>query len=142
MSWRDRQRQMIIELNEKVFSRDPLRVMRESYNSIDVVNSNYIKELKYRRNYHSKAFNNWIIEKIKYDFLINQAKIDDKIPGYICKFNDGKYIAWNLHKVKEPKWYKKSLPKTSEIKGGDRTFVDKDVGDLMLEDGVELICES
>jgi len=42
MSWRDRQRQMIVELNEKVFSRDPLRVMRESYNSIDVVNSNYI----------------------------------------------------------------------------------------------------
>ena len=72
MSWKDRQRQMIVELNEKVFSRDPLRVMRESYNSIDVVNSNYIKELKYRRNYHSKAFNNWIIEKIKYDFLINR----------------------------------------------------------------------
>ena len=80
--------------------------------------------------------------KNKIWFLNNQAKIDDKIPGYICKFNDGKYIAWNLHKVKEPKWYKKSLPKTSEIRGGDRTFVDKDVGDLMLEDGVELICES
>jgi len=43
MSWRDRQRQMIVELNEKVFSRDPLRVMRESYNSIDVVKvGNYL----------------------------------------------------------------------------------------------------
>ena len=142
MSWRERQKQMIIELNEKVFSRDPLRVIRETFSSIDVVNSNYIKELKNRENYHSKAFNNWIIEKIKYDFLVNQAKIDNKIPGYICRFNDGKYIAWNLHKVKEPKWYKKSLPKTSEIRGGDKTFVDKDVGDLMIEDGVELICES
>ena len=89
MSWRERQKQMIIELNEKVFSRDPLRVIRETFSSIDVVNSNYIKELKNRENYHSKAFNNWIIEKIKYDFLINQANIDDKIPGYICKFNDG-----------------------------------------------------
>ena len=120
MSWRERQKQMIIELNEKVFSRDPLRVIRE--------------------NYHSKAFNNWIIEKIKYDFLVNQAKIDNKIPGYICRFNDGKYIAWNLNKVKEPKWYKKPLPKNSKF--GDNTFIDKDVGDLMIEDGVELICES
>ena len=140
MSWRERQKQMIIELNEKVFSRDPLRVIRETFSSIDVVNSNYIKELKNRENYHSKAFNNWIIEKIKYDFLVNQAKIDNKIPGYICRFNDGKYIAWNLNKVKEPKWYKKSLPKNSKF--GDNTFIDKDVGDLMIEDGVELICES
>ena len=86
MSWRERQKQMIIELNEKVFSRDPLRVIRETFSSIDVVNSNYIKELKNRENYHSKAFNNWIIEKIKYDFLINQAKIDNKIPGSFILF--------------------------------------------------------
>ena len=130
---------MVEELNEKVFSKDPLRVISSALSSIDVVNSNYIKELKYREGYHSKAFDNWFIEKIKYDFLINQAKIDKKIPGYICKFNDGKYIAWNLNKVKEPKWYVKPLPKTSKIKGGDKTFVNKDVGDLMIEDGVELI---
>ena len=69
----------------------------------------------------------------------NQAlhEIDKKIPGYICKFNDGKYIAWNLNKVKEPKWYVKPLPKNSKF--GDNTLVDKDVGDLMKCDGVELI---
>ena len=139
MSWRKKEIEMVDELNKKVFSKDPLRVISSTLSSIDVVNSNYIKELKYREGYHSKAFNNWFIEKIKYDFLINQAKIDKKIPGYICKFNDGKYIAWNLNKVKEPKWYVKPLPKTSKIKGGDKTFVDKDVGDLMIEDGVELI---
>jgi len=107
MRWQQRQTQMITELNEKVFKRDPLRVIRATFSSIDVVNSNYIKELKNRENYHSKSFDNWIIEKIKYDFLVNQAKIDNKIPGYICRFNDGKYIAWNLSKLKEPKWYKK-----------------------------------
>ena len=139
MSWRKKEIEMVDELNKKVFSKDPLRVISSTLSSIDVVNSNYIKELKYREGYHSKAFNNWFIEKIKYDFLINQAKIDKKIPGYICKFNDGKYIAWNLNKVKEPKWYVKPLPKTSKIKGGDKTFVNKDVGDLMIEDGVELI---
>ena len=71
MSWRVRQRQMIVELNEKVFSRDPLRVMRESYNSIDVVNSNYIKELKNREKYNPQDFDGSLIEKFKYDYLKN-----------------------------------------------------------------------
>ena len=137
MSWRKKEIQMVDELNEKVFSKDPLRLIRETYSSMDVVNSNYIKELKNRENYHSDTYENWFIEKIKYDFLVNQAKIENKIPGYICRFNDGKYIAWNLNKVKEPKWYVKPLPKNSKF--GDNTLVDKDVGDLMKCDGVELI---
>jgi len=137
MNWKLRQKQMVEELNEKVFSRDPLRLIRETYSSMDVVNSNYIKELKNRENYHSDTYENWFIEKIKYDFLVNQAKIENKIPGYICRFNDGKYIAWNLNKVKEPKWYVKPLPKNSKF--GDNTLVDKDVGDLMKCDVVELI---
>ena len=137
MNWKLRQKQMIEELNKKVFSKDPLRLIRETYSSMDVVNSNYIKELKNRENYHSDTYENWFIEKIKYDFLVNQAKIENKIPGYICRFNDGKYIAWNLNKVKEPKWYVKPLPKNSKF--GDNTLVDKDVGDLMKCDGVELI---
>ena len=137
MNWKLRQKQMIEELNKKVFSKDPLRLIRETYSSMDVVNSNYIKELKNGENYHSDTYENWFIEKIKYDFLVNQAKIENKIPGYICRFNDGKYIAWNLNKVKEPKWYVKPLPKNSKF--GDNTLVDKDVGDLMKCDGVELI---
>ena len=84
MNWKLRQKQMIEELNEKVFSKDPLRLIRETYSSMDVVNSNYIKELKNRENYHSDTYENWFIEKIKYDFLVNQAKIENKIPGYIC----------------------------------------------------------
>ena len=44
----------------------------------------------------------------------------------------GKYIAWNLNKVKEPKWYVKPLPKNSKF--GDNTLVDKDLGDLMKSD--------
>ena len=87
MSWRDRQRQMIVELNEKVFSRDPLRVMRESYNSIDVVNSNYIKELKNREKYNPQDFDGSLIEKFKYDYL--KRSCGDRIPGYICRFKDG-----------------------------------------------------
>ena len=96
MNWKLRQKQMIEELNKKVFSKDPLRLIRETYSSMDVVNSNYIKELKNRENYHSDTYENWFIEKIKYDFLVNQAKIENKIPGYICRFNDGV----NVNKLK------------------------------------------
>ena len=80
MSWQRKEIEMVNELNEKVFKRDPLRVISSALSSIDVVNSNYIKELKYRRNYHSKAFNNWIIEKIKYDFLYHLGSFT------LCKF--------------------------------------------------------
>ena len=46
MSWQRKEIQMVNELNEKVFKRDPLRVISSALSSIDVVNSNYIKELK------------------------------------------------------------------------------------------------
>ena len=48
MSWQQTQRNMIRELNEKIFSRDPIVLLKESYSSMDVRNSNYIMELKNR----------------------------------------------------------------------------------------------
>ena len=44
--------EMVNELNEKVFSKDPLRVVSTAYYSLDVINSNYIKELKNREKYN------------------------------------------------------------------------------------------
>ena len=42
-----------------------------------------------------------------------------------------------LKKIPEPKWYQKKLPQTTHF---DRTeWVDKEVGDLYLKDGVKLI---
>ena len=72
MSWQRKEIEMVNELNEKVFKRDPLRVISSAFSSIDVVNSHYIKELKYRRNYHSKAFNNWLIKKSYFIFSMIQ----------------------------------------------------------------------
>ena len=43
MSWRKKEMEMVNELNEKVFSKDPLRVVSTAYYSLDVINSNYIK---------------------------------------------------------------------------------------------------
>ena len=97
MSWRKKEMEMVNELNEKVFSKDPLRVVSTAYYSLDVINSNYIKELKNREKYNPQDFDGSLIEKHKYDYL--KRSCGDRIPGYICRFRDGSYWAWNLNKV-------------------------------------------
>ena len=69
MSWRKKEMEMVNELNEKVFNKDPLRVVSTAYYSLDVINSNYIKELKNREKYNPQDFDGSLIEKHKYDYL-------------------------------------------------------------------------
>ena len=134
MSWKKKEMEMVNELNEKVFSKDPLRVVSTAYYSLDVINSNYIKELKNREKYTPQDFDGSLIEKHKYDYL--KRCCGDRIPGYICRFKDGSYWAWNLNQV-VPNWYKKDLPTTTYFENTD--FKSKTIGDLKLKDGVKLI---
>ena len=134
MSWYKIEDQMITELNSSVFSSDPLNKTIDQMDRIDVYNKNYIMELK-NREFPPERYNGSFIEKIKYDYLVNNC--GDKIPGYVCRFTDGSYWAWNLKKVSEPIWRVQMLPKNSNF--GDKTKVPKDVGDLTLENGVKLI---
>jgi len=90
-------------------------------------------ELKNREKYNPQDFDGSLIEKMKYDYLVNNA--NGKIPGYVCKFRDGSYWAWNLSKVK-PDWYNKDLPTTTHFE--NNKFKSKKVGDLKLKDGVKL----
>ena len=133
MSWSKTQNQMIHELNESVFSRDPINRIYDPMCPIDVQNTNYIMELKNREKYNPQDFDGSLIEKMKYDYLVNNA--NGKIPGYVCKFRDGSYWAWNLNKVK-PEWYDKDLPTTTHFE--NTKFKSKKVGDLKLKDGVKL----
>ena len=133
MSWSKTQNQMIHELNESVFSRDPINRIYDPMCPIDVQNTNYVMELKNREKYNPEDFDGSLIEKMKYDYLVNNA--NGKIPGYICKFRDGSYWAWNLSKIK-PEWYEKDLPTTSHF--SNNKFKPKTVGDLKLKDGVKL----
>ena len=105
-----------------------------AYYSLDVINSNYIKELKNREKYNPQDFDGSLIEKHKYDYL--KRSCGDRIPGYICRFRDGSYWAWNLNKV-EPVWYEKDLPTTTHFENNN--FKSKTIGDLKLKDGVKLI---
>ncbi len=97
MSWNKTQNQMIHELNESVFSRDPINRIYDPMCPIDVQNTNYVMELKNREKYNPEDFDGSLIEKMKYDYLVNNA--NGKIPGYVCKFRDGSYWAWNLNKI-------------------------------------------
>ena len=133
MSWSKTQNQMIHELNESVFSRDPINRIYDPMCPIDVQNTNYVMELKNREKYNPEDFDGSLIEKMKYDYLVNNA--NGKIPGYVCKFRDGSYWAWNLNKIK-PEWYDKDLPTTTHFE--NTKFKSKKVGDLKLKDGVKL----
>ena len=134
MSWTHEQTKMIHELNGSVFSKDPVNKTIDPMDPIDVTNKNYIMEFK-KRECGPERYNGSLIEKIKYDYLMKNC--GDKIPGYVCRFKDGSYWAWNLKKVSEPVWRVQMLPKNSHF--GDKTKVPKDVGDLTLENGVKLI---
>ena len=136
MSWRRAQQLMIEELNTKIFFDDPCRKLREEFSSMDIENNNYIQELKNRKN-SPERYDGSLIEKKKYDFLVTQGKVLDKIPGYVCRFDDGSYYAWNLKILPEPDWREQMLPRNSHF--GDSTFIPKMVGDLFLKNGKKLI---
>ena len=136
MNWRIAQQGMIEELNTKIFFDDPCRKIHEEFSSMDIENTNYIQELKNRKN-SPERYDGSLIEKKKYDFLVTQSKVLDKIPGYVCRFDDGSYYAWNLKKLPKPTWYEKWLPDNTEF--GNTVFVWKTVGDLFLKDGKKLI---
>ena len=125
------------ELNSKVFKDDPIKkIIDPNRNRTDRFNSKYLMELKCR--YHSvdliKSWGGATIEKEKYYALTQSC--GDKIPGYVNKFPCGSYYAWNLKKIKEPTWYEKLMPKTSNW---DKTKIMKVVGDLKFDEATKLI---
>ena len=73
MSWSKTQNQMIHELNESVFSRDPINRIYDPMCPIDVQNTNYVMELKNREKYNPEDFDGSLIEKMKYDYLVNNC---------------------------------------------------------------------
>ena len=69
MNWRIAQQGMIEELNTKIFYKDPCRMIKEQFSSMDIENTNYIQELKNRKN-SPERYDGSLIEKKKYDFLV------------------------------------------------------------------------
>ena len=139
-NWRANEDKMFEELNQKVFSEDPILKSSDKLNSVDTYNSNYVLELKNREKYSPFAFNGSFIEEIKYRPLMEKAKKYNRIPGYIVKFNDGSYYAWNLNKIlaeRELHWYPMQLPRSTHF--GSTNLKTKRVADLYLPEATKLI---
>ena len=131
------ERLMEEELNSKVFKSDPLqKILDPNRNRTDRFNNNYLMELKCR--YHSvdliKSWGGATIERDKYYALTQSC--GDKIPGYVNKFPCGSYYAWNLKKIKEPTWYEKMMPRTTNW---NNEKIKKVVGDLNFDEATKLI---
>ena len=124
------------ELNSKVFRSDPLKKISDDKSRVDRFNNKYLMELKCR--YHSvdliKSWGGATIEKEKYYALTQSC--GDKIPGYVNKFPCGSYYAWNLKKIKEPTWYEKMMPRTTNW---NNEKIKKVVGDLNFDEATKLI---
>ena len=86
MSWHQKEKQMINDLNRSVFVQDPINKATDPMSPVDAHNTNYVIELKNREEYASEIFDGSLIEKFKYDYLVNNC--GGRIPGYICSFTD------------------------------------------------------
>jgi hypothetical protein len=84
------------------------------------------------RNTH---YDNLVIEKIKYDALMERAKVFGNKPIYINSTPKGVW-AFRLDEIPEPVWSKRNMPKTTEFR--NKTFVSKDVGYYDLSLGVDI----
>lgn len=123
----------LFELLQKRIVSDLKKVEDEfsNYDCISDENYAYI-ELKCRRTHYDEL----LIEKYKYDRLVEQAMDRNYNPIYINSTPKGVW-AFNFNYVKEPQWKVKSnLPTTTDFENNDKT--DKIVGFVNIEEGVRL----
>ncbi len=76
-----------------------------------------------------------VIEKIKYDALMERAKIFGFRPVYINSTPEGVW-AFRLDELPEPSWSYRGMPKTTEFQ--NRNFVSKQVGYYDISSGVNI----
>ena len=87
-------------------------------------------ELKCR----AKHYDNLIIEKPKYDFLISKSKQFGDIPIYINSTPKGIYL-FNLQNLKL-KWYSKELPKTTDF--NNNNLIKKEIAEINIKSSLKL----
>lgn len=80
-------------------------------------------------------YDNLVIEKIKYEALMERAKVFGYRPVYINSTPEGVW-AFRLDEIPEPSWSKRGMPKTTEFR--NKNFVSKDVGYYDLSLGVDI----
>jgi len=124
--------QALFDLLQKRIAKD-LRKVDDEFSNYDCISDEstaYI-ELKCRKTH----YNYLMIERYKYDKLVEQAQEFNYNPIYINSTPKGVW-AFNLNYV-QPLWYMQdNLPKTTDFENNEK--VTKEVGYLNVEGGVKL----
>lgn len=98
----------------------------DTFNNIDCyytgVSNTAAFEIKDRDNISTTQFDDFILEKTKYDALMYEYNNNGYLPLYINFFKD-KCLVWNLSKI-QPTFIQKMLPATT---AGNKTKVKKNV---------------
>ncbi len=88
-------------------------------------------ELKCRTSHYDTL----LIEKAKYDFLMQRAQRFGTRPFYINSTPKGIYV-FNLSKMEEPNWENQRMPRTSHFE--DKNLIVKCVGFLNTSKGTKI----
>lgn len=102
----------------------------DGFDCISAHNEMFI-ELKSRKTHYPEL----LIEKMKYDFLLSEARERDYIPYYINYTPEGIW-SFNLAEIPEITWQEKWLPVTTEFANKNNKM--KMVGFLSVDWGVKL----
>jgi hypothetical protein len=121
MTWSNDEKQIVEKLNKEVilFEADNLIYEGKNYSSYDAHNTYYTAEIKKRNfeSYHKYAQEGLILEKAKYDKLIEKADKAGTQALYINLFTDDKVWIWNLSELKDNgydfKWQSKRMNKAT-----------------------------
>jgi hypothetical protein len=103
MNWSNDELNIIKLLNNtiEIFKKDNLIYEGKSYSTYDAHNKLYTCEIKKRNfeSYHKYAEEGLILEKKKYNNLLEKAKETNTEALYINIFTDNKVFVWNLSKL-------------------------------------------
>jgi hypothetical protein len=94
-----------------------------------------VDEMLMEQELNSKVFKSDPLQKI---LDPNRNRTDRFNNNYLmelkCRYHS--YYAWNLKKIKEPTWYEKMMPRTTNW---NNEKIKKVVGDLNFDDATKLI---
>jgi hypothetical protein len=105
MTWSNDELNIVNLLNNSIniFKKNNLIYEGQRYSTYDAHNSLYTCEIKKRNfeSYHKYAKEGLILEKKKYDKLLEKANSKNTEALYINIFTDNKIFIWNLSKLTE-----------------------------------------
>ena len=117
----------------KEFYYPDLRMSEDRYSKHDCISDKYKAYIELKsRNTH---YDDLLIEKIKYDAILEHAFLLDYLTFYINSTPEGIW-SFSLLTMPQPQWEDRWLPAKTEFpNGGNKTKI---VGYLHIKDGVKL----